>query len=343
MEQQKSRVTFGGVYQKYGVWIILAVEIFIFAMLSSNFFQGDNRFFTPDNLLSVGRQVSFIGIAAVGGTFLMISGGIDISTGSMVSLAGVLSTMMIVEANMPIALAIIITVVVGFAFGSVSGIAYTKWKVSPMIATLAMQTILKGISYLITNAKPVRGFGDDFKFLGQGYIGGFFPVPLAIMIAVFVFGWWLLNRTYVGRHIYAIGGNSEAARLSGININKLSIIVFAFSGMFAAFAGVLMAARLGSGQPSSGISDFAMEVITAVVLGGVSIAGGSGKIGSVVAGVLIMGILANGMVMLSLSEYWQWVIKGLVLMFAVAASNLQVGGGGGRKAKAKLAKEASSG
>jgi ribose transport system permease protein len=309
-----NKVNLSKIYEKYGVFIILAIEFIVFSLISSNFLK-------IDNLLSVGRQVSFIGIAAVGATLLMMAGGIDISNGAMLALSGVICTHMMVAYGLPIAVAIIISLVIGFMFGAISGIAYAKFNVSPFIATLGMQTILKGIAYLITGAKPIRGFDESFKILGQGYIFNFFPLPLLIMVIVFVFGYWVLNRTFIGRYIYAIGGNKEAARLAGINTSKYSILVFATSGFFAAGAGVLMASRLGSGQPSIG-TDFPMDVITGIVLGGVSINGGKGKISGVVAGVFIMGILSNGMIMAGLNDYWQWVVKGIVLIFAVAMSNI---------------------
>ena len=307
---------FNSLYQKYGVIFIFIAEIIIFSFLSEDFLR-------PNNLLMVGRQVSFIGIAAVGGTFLMITGGIDISVGSMLAFSGVLVSLLTVNCGLPFIFSIIITLICGAFFGFINGIAYTRFRISPLIATLAMQTILKGLAFLLTNAEPIYGLPDKFLFLGQGYIFGVIPVPFIVLLLTFLFGFWVLNYTYFGRYLYAIGGNDEAARLSGINIEKVSLIAFASSGMFAALVGVLMAARLTSGQPSIG-TDFPMDVITAIVLGGVSINGGSGNIGGVLFGVFIMGVLSNGMIMIGLGEYWQWVIKGLVLFLAVAMSNVNL-------------------
>ena len=312
--EKKNGFSFIGIYEKFGVYLVLLFELVIFSLLTKNFLS-------LDNLLSVGRQVSFTGIAAVGATILMIAGGIDISSGAMLAFSGVVCAWMMVDFQIPMVPAILITLALGFGFGTISGIAYTKFNVSPFISTLAMQTILKGISYLITNAIPIRVQNTTFKFLGQGYVLGRIPFPLIVMAVLFVFGWWVLGRTYFGRHIYAIGGNAEAARLAGINVTKYCIFVFSISGLFSAIAGVLMAARLGTGQPQIG-GDFAMDVITSIVLGGVSINGGSGKIILVIAGVFIMGILSNGMIMMGLNEYWQWVVRGIVLYFAVAMSNM---------------------
>ncbi|MDO4269463.1 MAG: ABC transporter permease [Eubacteriales bacterium] len=308
------KVAWSQLYNKYGVLLILLVEIVVFTLLSDSFF-------TLKNLLSIGRQVSFTGIAAVGATFLMVAGGIDLSSGSLLAFSGVLSTMLMVKHHVPMAAAILITLAAGAAVGLINGVSYTRFHISPLIATLAMQTILKGAAYLLTNAAPVYGISNSFRLLGQGYLFGLIPIPFIIMLIIFAFGFWLLGASRFGRHIYAVGGNEEAARLSGINTRRVAMIVFAGSGLFAALAGILMAGRLGSGQPSIG-ADFPMDVITAIVLGGVSINGGSGKLSGVLVGVLIMGILSTGMIMIGLSDYLQWVIRGVVLLFAVAVSNI---------------------
>jgi ribose/xylose/arabinose/galactoside ABC-type transport system permease subunit len=312
--KKSTNFSIGVIYQKWGILIILFVEILIFALLSE-------QFFTLNNLMVVGRQVSFIGVAAVGGTMLMLTGGIDISTGAMLALSGTLCAMMTVNAGIPLFAAILITIAVGIAGGFISGIGFTQFSITPLIGTLAMQSMLKGIAHIITGAAPIYGLSASYKMIAQGYIGGVFPVPLLIMIIVFILGYWLLHHTYIGRYIYAVGGNAEAARLSGINIKAIYLLCFIASAACSALAGILMSARLGSGQPSIG-ADFPMDVITAIVLGGVSINGGSGKIGGVLVGVLIMGILGNGMIMIGMSEFWQWFIKGVVLFFAVAMSNL---------------------
>ncbi|WP_125115113.1 ABC transporter permease [Agathobaculum sp. Marseille-P7918] len=312
MKQMK----WSAIYRKYGVFIILVVEVLIFMLLSENFR-------TLENVMTIGRQVASTGIAAVGATFLMLTGGIDISNGSMLAFSGVLAALLSVNLGLPLPVAFVITLLCGLGFGLINGVAYTRFKVSPLIATLAMQTILKGIAYLLTSAKPIYGIADAFKFIGQGYLFGFFPFPLLLMIIAFAFGFWVLDHTYIGRYIYAVGGNAEAARLSGINTNKVYMIAFGASALFASIAGLMMAGRLGSGQPAIG-TDFPMDVITAIVLGGVSINGGSGKISGVLFGVFIMGVLSNGMIMVGLNDYWQWVIKGVVLLAAVAMSNVEV-------------------
>lgn len=307
--------TVGVFYQKYGILFILVLEIIFFAIAHENFL-------TSTNLLSVGRQISFIGIASIGMTMVMITGGIDISVGSMLALAGVVSAKLLVDGGVPLPLAIILTLLVGTFFGLINGVTSEIMHVPPLISTLAMQTILKGIAFLITNALPVKGVSDSFKYLGQGYLWGWIPVPFLTMLLLFVVGWWFLEKSYFGRRIYVVGGNKEAARLSGIDTKKVIISTYALCGFFAALAGILMAGRLGSGQPSIG-TNFPMDVLTATVLGGISVNGGKGSIVNVFFGAFIMGILSNGMIMLGLNEYWQWLVKGFVLLFAVSMSNLK--------------------
>ncbi|ADK81788.1 ABC transporter permease [Sediminispirochaeta smaragdinae] len=311
----KKMPTVGVFYQKYGILFILVLEIIFFAIAHENFL-------TSTNLLSVGRQISFIGIASIGMTMVMITGGIDISVGSMLALAGVVSAKLLVDGGVPLPLAIILTLLVGTFFGLINGVTSEIMHVPPLISTLAMQTILKGIAFLITNALPVKGVSDSFKYLGQGYLWGWIPVPFLTMLLLFVVGWWFLEKSYFGRRIYVVGGNKEAARLSGIDTKKVIISTYALCGFFAALAGILMAGRLGSGQPSIG-TNFPMDVLTATVLGGISVNGGKGSIVNVFFGAFIMGILSNGMIMLGLNEYWQWLVKGFVLLFAVSMSNLK--------------------
>jgi len=190
-----------------------------------------------------------------------------------------------------------------------------------------MQTIARGFAFIMTQGIPVYGLPESIKTLGQGYFLGI-PIPVYILALVFFIGWWMLEQTSFGRHLYAIGGNEEVARLSGINVLVKKIQIYSLSGFFAGLSGVIMLSRLNSGQPATS-EGFEMDVITAAVLGGVSVAGGQGKIINVVAGVLIMGMLSNGMTLMNLDEYWQWVAKGAVLLFAVAFDNMQ------RRRKAK--------
>lgn len=312
---KKAKLSFANLYSTYGVFFILVIEFLIFSLASKSFL-------TLGNILSVGRQMSFTDIAAIGMTLVMLTGGIDISVGSMLAMAGVLCAKLSADVGLPLWIAVVITLLIGALFGLINGAAVTRLHIPALIATLATQTILKGIAYLLTNAVPVKNLSATYKFLGQGYIFGVIPVPLIITVALYVLAWWYLDKTYLGRRVYLSGGNEEAARLSGINTKWTITGTYVFSGVFAAIAGVLMAARLGSGQPSVG-SGFEMDVITATVLGGISVNGGKGKVVNVFVGACIMGVLANGMTMLNINQYLQWIINGLVLLFAVTMSNLR--------------------
>lgn len=312
---KKAKLSFANLYSTYGVFFILVIEFLIFSLASKSFL-------TLGNILSVGRQMSFTGIAAIGMTLVMLTGGIDISVGSMLAMAGVLCAKLSADVGLPLWIAVVITLLIGALFGLINGAAVTRLHIPALIATLATQTILKGIAYLLTNAVPVKNLSATYKFLGQGYIFGVIPVPLIITVALYVLAWWYLDKTYLGRRVYLSGGNEEAARLSGINTKWTITGTYVFSGVFATIAGVLMAARLGSGQPSVG-SGFEMDVITATVLGGISVNGGKGKVVNVFVGACIMGVLANGMTMLNINQYLQWIINGLVLLFAVTMSNLR--------------------
>ena len=303
-------------YQSYGIIIIILLEIVLFSLLSKNFF-------TVNNLFNVGRQISFIGISGVGLALVIIGGGIDISTGTMLALSGVICAKLSADLGLPLGVAIILTLISSMVLGIASGEVTTRLKVPALITTLAFQVIYKGIAYIITDAVPIYGIPEHFKFLGQGYLFEVIPVPFIVFVAVILIGNWFMSKTFIGRHFYAVGGNDEAAHLSGINIKRVRILGFTVCSTLTAVAGILMAGRLGSGQPGTG-AGFEMDVITACVLGGVDINGGKGSILHVAIGALIMGILSNGMMLVGLNEYIQWVTKGLVLVFAVAVSSLNI-------------------
>jgi ribose transport system permease protein len=286
-------------------------------------------FFTASNLLNVARQVSMMGIAAVGMMFVMIAGGLDISIGSLLSFVNVFCANLIIIMGVNPLLAAVISIAVASLGGFVNGVIITQMKVPPLISTLAFMTIWSGIAFLISGGMTIYGLPDSFRPLGQGYIGPI-PVPVIIMIAFLVFGGFFLNKTYIGRYFYAIGGNEEAAGLSGIHVRNMKWLVYTLCAAFTAVAGLVMLARLNAGAATTG-TGFEFQVITAVVLGGVSIAGGSGKIFGVIVGVLIMGLLGNDMVLLDVSEYVQRIVQGIVLILAVGFDCLSKGIGMDKK------------
>ena len=314
MNKTLSARKFVSINEKVGILAILLIEIAVFAIAKDNFL-------TVNNLFLVARQVSFTGIAAVGMTLVLLVGEIDISVGSILAFTGCLSATLMTKQGLPMIPTFLIAIGISCIFGLVTGTLTAVFRIPSLIATLAMQTIIKGCTYLMTGGASVPGLPTAYKFLGQGFLFGVVPVPVVVMLVAFLLGYAFLNKTYLGRRIYAVGGNKEAARLSGIRTKAVVIGSFVASAVTAGIAGILMAARLGTGQPSTG-SDFAMDVLTAVVLGGVSLQGGKGSVLHVFVGSLIIGILSNGLVMLNVLEYWQWIIKGIVFLLAVAMSNL---------------------
>ena len=294
----------------YGIIFVLILLIAVFACLS-------DRFLMPNNIFNILRQSSIVGIISVGMTFVMLTGGIDLSCGSIVGASCVGAALLMTAAKPwhPV-LACIVMVAFGTILGLANAFFIAQLKVPPFIATLGTMTSVRGIAYIITGGLPVFGFNRSFTVIGQGYVG-VVPIPVIIMVVVFAFGIIFLNKTRMGRHIYGVGGNEEAARLSGVNVKKIKYLVYGVAGFMSSLAGVVLLARVNSGQPNAG-TGYEMDVITGVVLGGVSMSGGQGRLIMVVVGVLIMGILTNGMTMLTINEYVQQFIKGLVLIGAVA-------------------------
>ena len=293
----------------YGIIFVLILLVAVFAMLSP-------RFLSPDNIFNILRQVSIVGIISVGMTFVMLTGGIDLSCGSIVGASCVGAALLMTKANMHPGLACGIMACFGTVLGLANAFFISQFKVPPFIATLGMMTSVRGIAYIITGGLPVFGFNRSFTVLGQGYLG-VVPIPVIVMIGVFAFGIIFLAKTRLGRHIYGVGGNEEASRLSGVHVKKIKYLVYGLAGFMSSLAGVVLLARVNSGQPNAG-TGYEMDVITGVVLGGVSMSGGQGRLIMVVVGVMIMGILTNGMTMLTINEYVQQFVKGMVLIGAVA-------------------------
>lgn len=300
--------------KKYAMFFVLLVLIVFFSATSS-------AFLNPANLLNVARQISMLGIASVGMTFALLLGGIDLSIGSMITLVNIVAAYLMVNAHVNPVLACLLSLLLSTALGFLNGLVISKIHIAPLIVTLSSMTVLEGLAYIICKGVPIFGFPKSFSVIGQGYVGPI-PVPVIIMIVILALGAFILNSTYFGRYFYAVGGNAEAAKLSGINVDGIYCLVYALSGLFAGLAGIVMLSRTNSGQALAG-KGFEFECLTAVVLGGVSANGGSGKISNVVAGVLIIGVLSNGMVLLNVSQYVQMVIKGLLIAIAVGFDCIQ--------------------
>ena len=292
--------------------VLLAIVVF--------FTIASDSFLTAGNLLNVTRQVAMLGISAVGMTCVILTSGIDLSVGSVMAITNVVGSMLMVNAGMPIVPAVALTLALAAFVGLINGLLVAYVGVPALITTLAMMTILRGLSFVLCSGMPVWGLPESYKILGQGYIGPI-PIPVIVMVIVFILGWIFLNRTRTGRHIYGLGGNKEAVRLSGVNTAKIETLVFVISALLTGLAGIIMLSRINTGQPKIG-TGYEMDVITAVVLGGVSIMGGEGSIFGVLIGVLITGVLSNGMILIDVSEYSQQITKGLVLLLAVVFDTL---------------------
>lgn len=305
-------------FKKYGIFLVLVALTIFFSLASP-------AFLTSSNLFNVARQISMLGIAAVGMTFALLLGGIDLSIGSMVTLVGIVGAWLMVIAGINPVLACFIVLIMAAAIGFANGWSIANLKMPPLIVTLCSMTILEGLAYIISKGIPIYGFPESFAKLGQGYVAGVIPIPVIIMIVILAIGAFILGYTYFGRYFYAVGGNEEASLLSGIDVKKVKYLAYTLSGFFAGIAGIVTLSRTNSGQPLAG-KGFEFDVLTAAVLGGISINGGYGKISNVVAGIFIIGVLTNGMVLLNISSFVQMVIKGSVLFAAVAFDCLQKNG-----------------
>ncbi|HUX13506.1 MAG TPA: ABC transporter permease [Spirochaetia bacterium] len=294
--------------KKYAIFGVLLVLTLFFSIVSKSFL-------TTSNLMTVTRQVAMLGISAVGMTCVILTSGIDLSVGSVMGITNIAGALLMTAAGIPILPAVLITLVLSAVIGLVNGLFVAYVRVPALITTLAMMTILRGLSYVLCGGMPVWGLPASFKILGQGYIGPV-PIPVLVMLATFGVGWVFLNRTKFGRYIYGLGGNREAVRLSGVYTSRIETLVYVISGFLTGLAGIIMLSRINTGQPKIG-TGYEMDVITAVVLGGVSIMGGEGSLLGVLFGVLITGVLANGMILMDVSEYYQQITKGLVLLAAV--------------------------
>ncbi|MEK5057275.1 ribose ABC transporter permease [Paenibacillus sp. FSL H7-0326] len=273
-------------------------------------------FLEPLNILNLLRQVSINALLAFGMTFVILTGGIDLSVGSILALSSAIVANLMLSGLDPI-LAIIVGVLLGGIMGMMNGLMITKGKMAPFIATLASMTIFRGLTLVYTNGNPITGLGDSmaFQLFGRGYFLGI-PVPAITMMITFAILWVILHKTSFGRKTYAIGGNEKAALVSGIKVDRVKIMIYSLAGMMAALAGAILTSRLNSAQPTAGDS-YELDAIAAVVLGGTSLTGGRGLIIGTLIGALIIGVLNNGLNLLGVSSFYQMVVKGVVIVIAV--------------------------
>ena len=309
--------------QKFAALGSLAALALVFSLTS-------DAFFSLSNGMSVSLQVTSIAYLGIAATFVIITGGIDLSSGSVLALAGVVAAML-TQQGMPVSLAMGAGVAVGGVCGLINGLSVTRLKLPPFIATLGMMLIARGVALQITGARAISGLGEAFGELGNGSFlrierdtGGPFPdvvfpgipYPVLLMAVIAIIGAVVLKRTVFGRHVYAVGSNAEAARLSGVHVNKITLIAYVLSGLLSGLAGCVLMSRLVTGQPNEGVM-YELDAIASAVIGGTSLSGGIGSIAGTIIGAFVIGILRNGLNMNGISSFVQQIIIGLVILLTV--------------------------
>jgi ribose/xylose/arabinose/galactoside ABC-type transport system permease subunit len=311
-EERTMRERFGSFIQQQGALVLLVLV----CLIATARYEA---FLTPENLLNVLRQNSMLGIVALGMTFVILTGGIDLSVGSLLAVAGVIAANL---ADRGLVVAIIAAVAATTVLGLINGVVIAKARIQPFIVTLGMMIAARGIALAVTNEQNVRipATATEFSWLGQGVIG-FLPVPILILIIVYIIGWLVLNYTRFGRHVFALGDNDEAARLMGLNIDRVTVLVYTISGLLAGLAGAILASRLNTGSPVEGVGR-ELDAIAAVVVGGTLLTGGKGSVVSTLYGVLLLGVIFNLFNLEGqISPWWQLVFRGAILLAVVILQN----------------------
>ena len=294
--------------------LLTVIGLSIFMSIASS------QFLSVNNLINVTRQISITGIMAVGMTFVILTSGIDLSVGSTMALTGTIVAGLMANNGLHPVLAVLGGILLGAIVGSINGILVAYSKIPAIIVTLAMMEIARGAALLYTGGHPLTGLPDSFAYVGREYVFGWIPIPVIIMLLVYLIAHVVLNHLPMGRYIYAIGGNEEAVRLSGIKVKRFKVLAYSISGITASISAIILTSRLMSGQPNSGVG-FELDAIAAVVLGGTSIAGGRGKIIGTLLGALLIGILSNGLNLMGVSPFVQRVLKGVIIIVAIYYSS----------------------
>ncbi len=312
-------------FQALGIFIAAAVIFAVFGVLNSNFL-------TLDNLRDVAVSACVNALIGIGLTFVIITGGIDLSVGSIASFVGIVSANLMVNHGVAPLPGLLIGLVVGFAAGAFNGLLITVAKLPPFIATLGTMSVYQGLAYVVTNGTPVYNVPQSFVLMLNSYIGGV-PIVVLIVIVVAVLAWLLLRRTVFGQNVIATGGSEETAWLSGVRVNRVKILVYGISGTLAALGGLVVVARISAAQSEAG-SPYLLTAIAAAVIGGANLMGGEGRIAGTLVGALILGALTNGLVLLNVPSFYEQIVTGLVVLIAVAIDQGSKGWpmmGGGRK------------
>ncbi len=303
--QIKAKGRLSRFFNSLGVWAVVIAMFILLSIIS-------DKFLLKDNLINLVRQIAVTGITALGATYIILAGEIDLSSGSLIALMGCVCAALIMNAGINMFLAILITLVIGGIVFFLVGLTVTKLNIPSFIATLGVQYVFQGAVLLLTNSKPITGLPAGFLVIGRGYLGNI-PVPAIIMIVVYILGAIVLKYTKFGRNVLAVGENPVAARLSGIDVKTTKILVFCIGGVLSTLGGIVLASRLSSGQPTSG-ADVTLQALAAVYVGGST----KGSIMTTLAGALIIGMITNGLNLLEVNAYWQKVVLGMIIIIAVA-------------------------
>jgi len=312
-KDMKKKIDFKTFVRENVITLVLIALVVFFSVAS-------RRFLTMSNIFLVIRQVSVLGVVALGAAIISLSGGLDISLGNQMTLFAVVCCDLMINRGWNMWLCMLIAVVLSLVVGFINGTIIIKFNINPFIATLGYGTIFSGISFGITGGYQISKFSDTFKYISQGYIGPV-PVPVIIMLIILLIGSFILNKTYIGRYIYSVGGNSEAARLSGINVDKVKIGSYMAGSFLAAIAAIMMAARLNNVNCTCGDS-YTFDAMTAIMLGGVSVRGGKGKISGILVGMLIIGVLNNGLTLIGMESFIQGILKGIIMIVAICIDSI---------------------
>jgi len=299
--------------RQYGIFIVFSIICLIISFISP-------QFLTVSNWTIIITQVSINALLAFGVTFVIITGGIDLSLGSIVAMAGVSAAMLAHPDSYPLIIPVLAGLLAGLIVGVFNGFLITKSKIAPFIVTLGTMTIVRVLALILSKGRPVSNLSDPFVFIGSGKFLGI-PLLIFILILMFLLCSIILNKTVLGRYIYAVGGNEQAARASGININRIKMVVYSISGLLAGLAGILLTSRITTGQPNAG-AGFELDAIAAVVIGGTSTTGGKGSMAGTLIGVLLIGVINNSLDLLNVTSYYQQVVMGIIIIGAVVLDSL---------------------
>lgn len=313
LQMEKEPFDFARWWDRVGILIVLLALVVFMSIFAPNFAR-------IDNLFNIARSISVNAILAAGMTFVILTKGIDLSVGSTVAVSGVVAVLAAI-AGVPAPIAVLSGMAVGAACGVVNGALVAYMGLAPFIVTLGLMTFLRGLAYTMTEGQPIVSSSLNFKAFGSGYIADV-PIPVITMIVVYIIAWFVLERTRFGRHIYAVGGNEEAAELAGVRVKRILTAVYVIAGLCAGLAGVIFAARVISAQPTAG-TGYELDAIAAVVLGGTSLSGGRGRIIGTLIGAVILGVLSTGLILMDVPFFTQLLIKGVVIIFAVAIDSLK--------------------